>query len=66
MTRDESVRRARVEGYEYGKRGQDPRLCPYDKLSEEWNVWQRWHTFGTFIRSGDVPDKSWWRRLIGI
>jgi len=38
---------ALTNGFQAGLDGLDPRLCPYDKLSDEWNIWQRWHGLGT-------------------
>lgn len=29
------------EGWFGGLRGADPRECPYDKMTREWNAWQR-------------------------
>jgi len=28
-------------GWQAGWRGDDPRACPYEKMTREWNEWQR-------------------------
>ena len=28
-------------GWQAGWRGDDPRTCPYEKMTREWNEWQR-------------------------
>jgi hypothetical protein len=33
-------------GFMSGLRGEDPRVCPFEKMSAEWNEWQRWHGHG--------------------
>ena len=33
-------------GWEAGLRGDDPRLCPFEKMTREYYEWQRWHAFG--------------------
>lgn len=38
-----------LDGYHAGIRGDDPRLCPYEKMSAEWKEWQMWHGWGTEI-----------------
>jgi ribosome modulation factor len=35
-----------MHGYEAGLRGVDPRSCPYEKLSLQWQSWQRGHALG--------------------
>lgn len=30
-------------GWAAGLRGEDPRLCPFEKLSREWHDWHRAH-----------------------
>jgi len=37
------------EGYHAGIRGDDPRTCPYEKLSAEWKEWQTWHGWGAQV-----------------
>lgn len=34
------------DGYESGLRGEDPRLCPHEKMTREWDEWQRGHAIG--------------------
>jgi hypothetical protein len=34
------------EGFEAGCRGDDPRVCPFLKMTAEWREWQRWHAYG--------------------
>ena len=34
------------EGYKAGLRGDDPRLCPYEKMTKEWHRWQFAHRIG--------------------
>lgn len=34
-------------GFEAGRRGYDPRLCPYDKGTKEFGEWQRGQRIGT-------------------
>jgi hypothetical protein len=31
------------EGFAAGLRGDDPRLCPYEKMTFEWWAWQKFH-----------------------
>ena len=33
-------------GLQAGWRGDDPRTCPYDKLTQEWRDWHRWYEIG--------------------
>ena len=33
-------------GFYSGLSGDDPRMCPFDKMTREWQEWQRWHGFG--------------------
>ena len=28
-------------GWQAGWRGDDPRTCPYEKMTQEWNEWQQ-------------------------
>lgn len=35
-----------LDGYHAGLRGDDPRLCPHDKMTKEWREWQMWHGWG--------------------
>lgn len=36
-----------TEGLVAGLRGEDPRSCPYAKMTAEWNRWQSGHRAGT-------------------
>lgn len=36
-------------GYHAGLRGDDPRTCPYEKMTKEYNRWQFAHRVGTKI-----------------
>lgn len=49
------------EGYKAGLRGDDPRLCPYEKMTKEWNRWQFAHRIGCEYSETDacyILDKS--------
>jgi ribosome modulation factor len=49
----------RERGLRAGIAGEDPRICPYEKMTREWNEWQRWHGYGlTLATSGSRPDAS--------
>jgi hypothetical protein len=38
-----------LEGYQSGLRGEDPRMCPYDKMTRERREWQLWHSYGVEV-----------------
>lgn len=42
------------EGYKAGIRGDDPRMCPYEKMSKEWNEYQRGLKIGAAIVDVDT------------
>jgi ribosome modulation factor len=52
------------DGYQAGIRGDDPRTCPYDKMTYEWNEWQRAHRIGTsIVTANDYHDHHPLRRF---
>lgn len=40
-------------GVAAGLRGDDPRSCPWNKMTAAWNEWQRGQTWGIAARSSD-------------
>ena len=44
------------EGFRAGILGCDPRECPYDKMTAEWNEWQRGQTLGMTIGDSEVVN----------
>lgn len=43
-------------GWKAGLAGDDPRLCPFDKLTAEWYEWQSWRTFACgLLENGHAP-----------
>ena len=38
-------------GYKAGLAGDDPRLCPFEKMTTEWREWQRWHCYGLKVNT---------------
>ncbi len=49
MTEDQPEWRDFQDGFFAGIRGDDPRLCPYPKMTAEWLTWQKWHGWGNDI-----------------
>lgn len=45
-----SATEAQERGYAAGLRGADPRMCPYEKMTVEWNDWQKFHGMACQIR----------------
>lgn len=44
-------------GFKAGILGYDPRACPYDRMTREWNEWQRGLTIGVVIGDLEIlPD----------
>lgn len=38
-----------IAGYLAGLDGEDPRLCPHEKMTAEWAEWQRGHGCGVAV-----------------
>ena len=42
------------EGLGAGLVGADPRVCPYDKMTKEWDEWQRGQAIGVGMANAEV------------
>lgn len=42
-----------IEGVEAGKRGDDPRACPYEKMTREHREWHRGQSWGVRLVTDD-------------
>jgi hypothetical protein len=43
------------QGWMAGVRGDDPRTCPYAKMTVEAREWQTWHRIGAFYATAFKP-----------
>ena len=46
-------------GYHAGVNGDDPRLCPFPKLTEEWKSWNQAHRHGANVRINAMSFAAW-------
>lgn len=60
----ERIIKAREDGYAAGLRGDDPRTCPYDKITIEWLEWQKFHDFAAAVVKHDRTRDT--RRCTGF
>lgn len=46
------------DGWAAGIRGDDPRSCPYEPMTDEWRAWQRWHGFAIEYAKMGAADRE--------
>lgn len=45
-------------GYRAGLRDEDPRCCPYEKMTKEWQTWQRARNIAIAITPPPQPPST--------
>lgn len=58
-------------GFIAGLDREDPRSCPFGRMTKEWAEWQRWHGFGIQFRETEdlalhLLEERRWRESWGI
>jgi ribosome modulation factor len=46
-------------GYHAGVNGEDPRLCPFPKMTVEWKSWNQAHRHGVNVRANALSFARW-------